>query len=121
MTNAQPFMKNTFIKLLSGLLLCGCAHQQAAAAGSAADLVQAGKDLVRPDGSVIHVTKRVGSSIEGIQISKKDITITAETGTVQQGHDKNTVRLILNHTKIEVKHRYAATTTMTDEKMSIVL
>jgi hypothetical protein len=118
-------MKNTFIILLSGLLICGCSKKQAPSVSSAIDLIQAGKDIVRPDGTIIHVTKRVGASIEGIQISKSSspttkLTITADTGTLEQGFDRNTVRLIIYHAKIESKSE-AGTSEMFDEKMSIVL
>ena len=116
-------MKNTFIILLSGLLLCGYAQQLASSAGSAVDLVQAGKDLDRPNGTVIHVTKRVGLSIEGIQVvttGASKITITADTGTLQAEKDPNKVRLIMNHAKIEVTHPGGAVTTWIDEKLNMV-
>jgi hypothetical protein len=116
-------MKKAFMILLSGVLLCGYAQQPASSSGSAVDLVQAGKDLVRPDGTVIHVTKRTGSSIEGIQVVKtgfSKITITADTGMLQAESDPNKVRLIMYHAKIEVVHFGGGVTTMTDEKLSMV-
>jgi hypothetical protein len=116
-------MKNTFIILLAGLLICGCSKKQAPSVSTAVDLVQAGKDLVRPDGTVIHVTKRVGSSIESIQVVKtgaSKITITADTGTLQAEKDPNKVRLIMYHAKIEVTHLGGGVTTMIDEKLSMV-
>ena len=116
-------MKNTFIILLSGFLLCGYAQQTATSAVSAIDLVQAGKDLNRPNGTVIHVTNRVGLTIEGIQvvtIGASKIKITADTGTLQAEKDPNKVRLIMYHAKIEVTHPGGAVTTMTDEKLSMV-
>jgi hypothetical protein len=117
------FMKTTLTVLLSGLLLCGCSQKQTSSVSPAIDLVQVGKDLVRPDGTVIHVTKRDGLSIEGIQVVKtgaSKITITAETGTLQAESDPSKVRLIMYHAKIETTHIGGGVTTMIDEKLSMV-
>jgi uncharacterized lipoprotein YajG len=119
------FMKITLTILLSGLLLCGCSQKQASSANSAIDLVQAGKDTVRPDGTVIHVTKRDGTSIEGVQITKtfadgQKSTISADTGTVQNELENNKVRLFLYHAKVETITQ-AGTNVMTIEKMPILL
>jgi hypothetical protein len=105
------FMKNTLIVLLSGLLLCGCSQKQASSAGSAIDLVQAGKDTVWQDGATLHIAKRDGASIEGIQIVKtsadgKKTTMTADTGTISSGSiedtaDANSVKLTLHDARGE--------------------
>jgi hypothetical protein len=85
-------MKYTLIILLSGLLLCGCSHKQAASAGRAIDLVVAGKDVAWGRGAVLHVTKRDGTSVEGVQLllprsdGQKGM-ITADTGTLAPGSD----------------------------------
>jgi uncharacterized protein GlcG (DUF336 family) len=116
-------MKNTFIILLLGWLACVGAQQTASAAGSAVDLVQPGKDLVRADGTVIHVTKRDGSTIEGIQISKtwsSKLVITADTGLVQAEKDPNKVRLIMYNAKIKVTLLGGGVKTMTDPKLNMV-
>ena len=104
-------MKTTLTVLLSGLLLCGCSQKQASSAGPAIDLVQAGKDIVWQGGTVLHVTKRDGTSVEGIQIvttsSKGEkTTITADTGTVSPGSiedaaDQNSVKLTLHDARGE--------------------
>ena len=83
-------MKNTLIIFLSGLLLCGCSHK----ASRAIDLVVAGKDVDWGRGVVLHVAKRDGTSVEGIQIlvpvqhsdGKKGL-ITADTGILTAGSD----------------------------------
>ena len=80
-------MKNTFTILLSGLLLCGCSQKQAASTSPTTDFVQAGRDITCLGGWVLHVTKRDGSSLEGIRLvldpakSPEDV-ITADTGTL---------------------------------------
>jgi hypothetical protein len=80
-------MKNKLIILLSGLFLCGCSQKQASSVGPAIDLVQAGKNISWRDGYVLHITKRDGSSLEGITLSGMfpnglKLTMTADTGTV---------------------------------------
>ena len=102
-------MKNTLIVLLSGLLLCGCSQKQVSSAGSAIDLVQAGKDITAFSGSVIRITKRDGTSLKGIQIIStgadgQKTTITADTGTLTQGSvenaaDNSCVRFTLHNAK----------------------
>jgi major membrane immunogen (membrane-anchored lipoprotein) len=105
-------MINTLTVLLSGLLLCGCSQKQATSASSAIDLVEAGKDITSFSNLVIHVTKRDGTSIEGIQIIQTGVTnflkmtITADTGTLSSGSskdatDKNFVKISLNNATIE--------------------
>jgi hypothetical protein len=102
-------MKNTLTIILSGLLLCGCSQKQASSAGPAIDLVQAGKDISWRDGYVLHITKRDGTSLEGIQIistaadGQKTIT-TADTGTLTPGSvenaaDDSAVRITLRNAK----------------------
>jgi hypothetical protein len=80
-------MKNTLTIILSGLLLCGCSPKQASSSSRPAiDLVEAGKDIAWRDGYVLRVTKRDGTSLEGIQISAMSAagqtTMSADTGTV---------------------------------------
>ena len=82
------FMKNTLIIFLSGLLLCGCSHRES----SAIDRVVAGKDIDWGRGVVLHIAKRDGASVEGIQLlvprsdGQKGL-ITADTGTLTAGSD----------------------------------
>jgi len=118
-------MKTTHLIVLAALFLCDCAQPRvSSAAGSAVDLVQAGQDLVRPDGTVIHVTKRSGSSIEGIQIVKANgpikFTTTADTGTVQAERDSDKIRIILYHAKMQVTHIGGGVTTWTDDKLNML-
>jgi len=86
-------MKHTLNIILSGLLLCGCSQRQATPTKQAApsypalNKIEDGKDSIW--GSwVLHVAKRDGASLEGIQISEtlpdgQKETITADAGTVQ--------------------------------------
>jgi hypothetical protein len=105
----DTFMKITLLVLLSGLLLCGCSQKQEPLTGTAIDLVQAGKDISWSNGEVLHIKKRDGSSLKGIQFSSTDghgqkITVTADTGTVTSGSlddaaDTNAVRITLYNAK----------------------
>ena len=85
-------MKNTLFIVLSGLLLCGCSHKQAASESRAIDLVVAGKDVAWGRGAVLHIAKRDGTSVEGVQLllprsdGQKGM-ITADTGTLAPGSD----------------------------------
>jgi hypothetical protein len=73
------------------VIIAGCAeHSPTASASPAIDLVQAGKDIEFAGGYVLHVTKREGSSLEGIHIlatppNGQASEITAETGTIKPG------------------------------------
>jgi hypothetical protein len=75
--------------------LAGCSgHSQAASTRPAIDLVQAGKDIEFDGGYLLHVTKREGSSLEGIRILVTALDgqvteITAETGTIKSGTPEN--------------------------------
>ena len=99
-------MKTTLTVILSGLLLCGCSTKQASSSGTALDLVQTGKDTVWQGGTILHVTKHDGASLEGIQIVStsadgQKTTLTADTGTVSSGSiedaaDSNSVKLTLH-------------------------
>ena len=119
-------MTNTLIVLLSGVLLCGCSQKQASSTGSAIDLVQAGKDITAFSGRVIHITKRDGTSLKGIQIittgaDGQKTTITADTGTMTQGSvenaaDNSSVRFILHNVKSQ-----NAKGQMTGQNLMIVL
>lgn len=81
-------MKNTLIIFLSGILLCGCSHK----ATRAIDLVVVGKDVDWGRGVVLHIAKRNGTSVEGIQLlfprsdGQKGL-ITADSGTLTAGSD----------------------------------
>jgi uncharacterized lipoprotein YajG len=86
-------MKNTLTILLSGLLLCGCSQKQATPAKQEApsypalNQIEDGKDAIWGR-YVLHVAKRDGASLEGVQISDtladgQIETITADAGTVQ--------------------------------------
>jgi hypothetical protein len=99
--------------------------RQQLAAQSAVDLVVADKEITSFPGYVLHITKRDGSSIEGIHIvinqhNGKKTTITADTGTVLPGSAPITVRLVLVHAKCETIDQ-DKTTRMIVEKMEIVL
>jgi len=77
-------MKFTLSFLLSGLLLCGCSQKPAAAARPAIDLVEVGHETVWNGGYVLHVSKRNGTSLEGILVTEttpdgKNITLNADT------------------------------------------
>jgi hypothetical protein len=104
-------MKTTSIIILSGLLLCGCSHKQASS-GPAIDRVQAG-DTSWPDGPTVytlHVTKRDGTSLEGVTISAKlptgqTQTVSADTATlsaVPNAADDKSVMVTLHKAKIKV-------------------
>jgi len=77
-------MKTTCTILLSGLLLCGCSQKQS---GPAIDLLQSGKDIPCPGGTVLRIAKRVGTSLEGVTFVAKlpngqTQTIRADTATL---------------------------------------
>jgi len=112
-------MKNTLTIILSGLLLCGCSQKQVSSAVPAMDLVQAGRDISWRNGCVIHVLKRDGASLEGIQIittsaDGEKTTTTADTGTltagtVENAADISAVRVTL-HNVTSVNARMRETT-----------
>ena len=123
-------MKNTFAIILSGLLLCGCSQKQASSTGPAIDFIQAGKDIIWPGGYVLHVTKRDGNSIEGIQIIRKSaegqMTITADTGSLTPGSFENTadnsaVLMTLINAKTETVTANGAQARMRTPKFTLVL
>jgi hypothetical protein len=83
------FMKNTCTLILSGLLLCSCCTQkQASQPAPAIDRVQSKTDTAWDQGVyVLHVTKRQGNSLEGIQIimvasDGVRTIVSADTGTI---------------------------------------
>ncbi|MDR3413483.1 MAG: hypothetical protein P4L87_21430 [Formivibrio sp.] len=87
-------MKITLVVLLSGLLLYGCSNKQAASESRAIDLVVAGKDVTWGRGAVLHIAKRDGSSVEGVQLllprsDGQNGMITADTATLVPGSDLN--------------------------------
>jgi len=96
-------MKNTLLILLSGLLLCGCSKMPATSAHPASDLIVAGTNIAWSDGYVLHVTKRDGTSLEGIRVVHTDAsgqvtTITADKGTVQLGSTTTTTGGVVTST-----------------------
>jgi len=90
-------MKKTLIVLLSSLLLWGCSQKQSRSAGPAIDLIQGGKDTSwHSEGNdyVVHVTKRDGTSLEGVTVtiafpSGKTQTLSSDTVTVSPGSFKS--------------------------------
>ena len=75
---------------LSYQWLFNVTNMPASSAHPASDLIVAGKDVAWSDGYVLHVTKRDGSSLEGIRVIHNDAsgrvtTITAAKGTVAPG------------------------------------
>ena len=96
-------MKNTLLILLSGLLLCGCSKMPATSAHPASDLIVAGSDIAWSDGYVLHVTKRDGTSLEGVRVVHTDAsgqvtTITADKGTVELGATTTTTGDVVTST-----------------------
>jgi PBP1b-binding outer membrane lipoprotein LpoB len=117
------FMKNTLLILLSAFLFCGCSKKQAIPTHQATDRIEAGKDIVL-GASVVHVIKRSGNSIEGIQIVTKYAggkvkTLSADTGRLLQGSDPNTLTIILNKAECQTKDQ-SGTTTNTIQNMQMV-
>jgi hypothetical protein len=117
-------MKTILTVLLSGLILCGCSQKQAAP--PAIDLVVAGKDIMWHGSIVLHVTKRDGASLEGIQISAATsdggkTTISGDTGTVTANSvvnaaDDNSVRITIENARVEKSGEF-----MTVKEWKIVL
>jgi hypothetical protein len=96
----------TLTILLSGLAFCGCSHKHDAATRPAIELVQAGQDVTWADGSVLHVVKRDGSSLEGIQIVRTTLNgqptmIVAGKGTISKGADDNSVKITLYEAQVQ--------------------
>jgi hypothetical protein len=124
------FMKTTLTVLLSGLLLCGCSQKPATSARPAIDLVEAGQATAWQAGCVLHVAKRDGTALEGIQIIKtaadgQKTTFTAATGTVSPGstadaQDENFVTFSLHNVQVE-KHDKTRKTLDTAKEMTIAL
>jgi 1-deoxy-D-xylulose 5-phosphate reductoisomerase len=108
-------MKHTHALILSGLLLCGCcAQKQASQPAPAIDRVQSGTDTAWDQGVyVLHVTKRQGSSLEGVQIISKaadgvETIVSADTGTIALGpscldsvKDENSVAITLKNPLVQ--------------------
>jgi hypothetical protein len=123
---AYTFMKTRLAVLLSGLLLCGYAGQQASLAGPAIDRVQAGKDTAWRGGYLLHVAKRDGATLEGIQIATTNTVITADSGTVSMGSLENTtdassMTLTLNNFRAVKTSASGAMSVTTGTKASWVL
>jgi hypothetical protein len=93
------------------MVLVGCSTRSPTASKRPAiDLVEAGKDIEFGGGSVLHVTKREGSALEGIRIlvrqpGVQDAEVAAETGTIKSGtpehsNFENQVTITLHDAKI---------------------
>ena len=104
-------MKYTHLLLLSGLLLGGCCSQRQM---TAIDRVQSGTDTAWDHGVyVLHVTKRHGNLLEGIQIISKsadgvETIVSADTGTISLGPscvdsvaDDNAVKITMVNARSE--------------------
>ena len=105
-------MRNTLTIVLSGLLLCGCSQKQAVSIIPAIDLVRAGKDVVWADGRVLHVAKRDGAALEGIQIVTTNSILKADSGTVSQGSledaaDPSSIKIVLKNVRCETTNSTA--------------
>jgi len=111
---SSHFMKNTFIILLSGLLFYACSQKQATPSGStsAIDLIQSGTDTTWPGDITLHVTKRDGQSLQGVQINHtlppdgRKVTYTADSATVLPGNDKGDdpehyIKIVIHGAKAE--------------------
>lgn len=107
----MAFMKTALTIILSGLLLFGCSRKHATSKSPAIDLVVAGKDIDWGRGVVLHVAKRDGTNVEGIQLlvpvqhsNGQKGMITADTGSLTPGSDvsstdDNCVRITLYNPK----------------------
>ena len=123
-------MKNTLTIMLSGSLLCACSQKQATSVRPATDLVEAGKDITSFGGCVIHVTKRDGTSLEGVKITTtgadgQKTTVTADTGTLSPGSfedatDNNSVKLILHNAHSETLTAAGKQVTDSEERTLIL-
>ena len=76
------------------MALAGCSrHSSTSSTHRVIDLVQSGRDVEFPQGTVLHVAKREGNSLEGIHIhwvaDGYTSEITAEKGTIKSGTPEN--------------------------------
>ena len=105
-------MKTVPIVVLSGLLLCGCSQKQASGSGPAIDRIQVG-DTTWHNGSTVctvHVTKRDGTSLEGVSISGKTptgqmMTVSGDTATlsaVPNAADDKSVLITVHNGKLQI-------------------
>jgi hypothetical protein len=118
-------MKTRVAFLLSGLLLCGYAGQQASLASPAIDRIQAGKDTAWR-GYLLHVTNRDGATLEGVQIVTTNSVITADSGTVSMGSlenatDVSSVTLTLNNFRVVKTSASGSVSVTTGTKAAWVL
>jgi hypothetical protein len=81
------------------------------------NLVQSGTDLHLKNTGLsctLHVTKRDGSSIHGIRLVMNTppeiVTITADSGTIAECRDRNSVLITLNGEKLQTPKMQATTT-----------
>jgi len=85
--------------LLSGLLICGCSRNNPVTHPKV-ELIEPGKDITSFKGYTLHVDKREGNSIEGVQIVKfspdgNDLFLSASNATIVATSDPKTVHLVL--------------------------
>lgn len=123
-------MKTTIVVLFSGLSLCCYAQEQPTRAHEAIDLVQSGKDLVWHSGKggyyTLHVTQRQSDSIQGVWLSTEapdgtETKITAKTGTVAEGPDRQCVRISLYDVTTQNSKAGLVTQTSRSQEASMVL
>lgn len=107
---SQAILKSPLTILLSCALLCSCSQKQASSSGSAIDLVKDQRAIEWSNGHVLYIGKRRGDSLQDIQISYQypngqTVRICAtkgsvSAGSVQDGNDKNSVRIVLQDARI---------------------
>src|SRR5262249_54941008 len=93
--------------LLLSVVLYGCSQSRDTALRIALDRLEEGRDISFGHGRcVLHVEKRVGSSLQGVRVVSKEsdgqtVRATAESATLSQGADRNSIRLVLHDARIE--------------------
>ena len=123
-------MKKTLIVLLSSLLLWGCSQKQSRSAGPAIDLIQGGKDTSwHSEGNdyVVHVTKRDGTSLEGVTVtiafpSGKTQTLSSDTATLSPGSFKSasdSTSVIMDMKNVTIKATGSLGGTMKETKFEL--
>ncbi len=91
---------------LAALLLWGCSQKASAPTHSVAGLIEAGKDTTWGGNYVVHVDSRNGDSISGVRIVSTEPggqqrIITADSGTVSEGSDQDSVRITLRNARTQ--------------------
>jgi len=93
-------MRKYLVIALLALLIGGCSHKAGSGAQALLDQIVPGQDSTWAGGYVLHVAKREGANVEGIQLIQTTgdgqvTTISAEKGTVGLGEDAKNVSLVL--------------------------